>query len=354
MQNHRPHKALSGYLLAISVYLLWMANFVVADSSAIEEGEISGTLGRISCAIQSDARLRLQRTSNERVLALKKARALQKNIRRATNILKRQTKVTKKLIGNIGRSSRSAKRAQVIFRDGEATLSDLSRKIQRKLAKIERRVMALELMELEFQPSTSISEIDSDLATLQELLDEQGRLLKEANKALRCCKGCAVDVLSNVRSFQRSQEESVSRSTRSKKSCECITKSIPASLVMFTENYPEDASLCSVVVFIEWSDDSDKHADDWVAVYNFGPNKVETRKSLTEFADGSDSIPFDNILNLGNGLVFQAGQGINRALLGTSGVDAPENVVADCSQIAANVAKAYGASASVEVTICPE
>ncbi|MEZ4753231.1 MAG: hypothetical protein R3A13_02850 [Bdellovibrionota bacterium] len=324
-------------IFALSLLIL-VAGQAAADTS-IEEGQIQGTLGKISCVIQDDAKVRLELTDKERRIALARAKVIQKKNQQLVKNLKKQSKVTIKLINNISSRSlqKDSKAGTLAVTDDDSPFSSLPQKFQKKLLKLQKKAGKADIMELDLQPETSLGELRSELENLQLLLDEQKSLLKQANKTIRCCKGCAADVIKNVKALKEPAQVAPGKN----KSCGCYTKTVDATLRFFAENNPNNPRQCNAPIYAQWPVQENEDQIASVTVFYTFLDKLYNKVGTPP--------TYSDIENLG--FIYQVSAGNHWVRLGSTGVDG--STIADCSPYKERAEAAYSQPAYVEIRFCP-
>lgn len=125
-----------------------------------------------------------------------------------------------------------------------------------------------------------------------------------------------------------------------------MTEIVPSELRFELRNYEGDPSLCTSGVFVLWDDRFDTQASAWTVSWTWSDNKVESKDVEPPF---DDELVFNSGGALGR---FEAPAGSHWVGASFSGKDAPDSLVADCSDQLANYREAV-VSSSVQITYCP-
>ncbi|MCB0328907.1 MAG: hypothetical protein KDD70_04570 [Bdellovibrionales bacterium] len=320
--------------------LLWASLPTFAESGPF--GEIQGTLGKISCTALDNASVKLQLTKNGRALSLKKAKDIQRTNRKILKLLQKRLDSVKLITGNIGRSNGSFLRESE-----EATYEDLKAKQRQKLSRIVSQLDKLDISNTEFAPETPLTEVESEIEVLNDLIQEHRDLLDEASAAIRRCKGCAVDVIENIGRAQYSGKRPFGRThaipdkRKSTEVCSCYTISLGATYKFFAENNPSNVNQCNAPIYAQFEElENENRAVSWTVYYTFAEQEFTKAGEAPDFNDTDDL-----------GFVYQVASGSHWIRLGSSGIDG--SGPADCTSLKETAQSVYMEPLSVEVEICP-
>ncbi len=296
-------------------------------------GVILGSFGKIKCSRNPQGRLKVQSTKSGKFISAKRARLIQK----------KNKAVMRNLIRTLNKIQPA--KGMTPAEQQEATFDQLPEKKQLKYLRLENRLLKLQLQVNQVDSDTIISDLVLEIRRLKEELKELKQGNAQSKQEIRQCRGCDDGTVENVDRSLRSMDSSFVPRTRAQ-SCSCFTTVIDASFKFKELNYTGDSSRCTAASLIQWNSQDDEAASDWKVSYFIGPNE-HVDYPVPPF---NDTLVYT--VEEGVSASFSADGGMHQHLVAVGGADAPDHLVADCSQQLENQMSGLS-NPIVEVTFCP-